>query len=79
MRKLQRLFLHKPICWSYEEEVRVVKCLKGISGMESKTPSGTFNTIKIDERDLYLYSMPKEALVEVYFGVRSNAVHDKEV
>ena len=29
--KLQRLFLHKPLCWSYEEEVRVVKCLKGVS------------------------------------------------
>ena len=77
--KLQRLFLHKPICWSYEEEVRVVKCLKGITDEENETPSSTFNTIDVGGRDLHLYSMPKEALIEVYFGVRSNAVHDEDV
>lgn len=77
--KLQRLFLHKPICWSYEEEVRVVKCLKNNSGDNSSKNSGYFKIIQVDGRDLHLFHFPKEAIREVYFGVRSNAICDEEV
>lgn len=38
--KLHRTFLQKPACWSYEEEVRVVKCLSDRVG--GTNPSGTF-------------------------------------
>lgn len=68
--KLQRLFLHKPLCWSYEEEVRVLKCLKGIEAEGSETPSGRFRVAKIGGQPLYLYSVPADAIREVYFGFR---------
>lgn len=67
--KLQRLFLHKPLCWSYEEEVRVVKCLKDIRNDAPDTPSGHFEvgTVNADQ-DLYFYSLPQGSIAEVYFG-----------
>lgn len=69
--KLQRLFLHKPLCWAYEEEVRVLKCLKGIDEKGSETPSGSFSITNLENRQpLYLLSIPPEALREVYFGFR---------
>jgi hypothetical protein len=68
--RLQRMFLYKPACWSYEEEVRVAKCLKGIKDSNS-IKSGTFTTIDVSERPLYLLNLPKEAIKEVYIGVRS--------
>ncbi len=45
---LQRAFLHKPICWSYEEEVRVVKCvyyklLEGYELIRNKEEVNKFN------------------------------------
>lgn len=66
--KLQRLFLHKPLCWCYEEEVRVVKCLKDIPKEGGETPSGIFQTVDVDERSLHLLTIPAEALREVYLG-----------
>ena len=70
--KLQRLFLHKPMCWAYEEEVRVVKCLKGVSSESSETPSGQFKIVKVDNRDLYLLNLPPNSLKEVYLGIRAD-------
>jgi hypothetical protein len=70
--KLQRILLHKSICWSYEEEVRVVKCIKGILPTGGSTPSGEFSVVDADGRPLYLFSMPSEAVLEFYFGFRSD-------
>lgn len=70
--KLQRLFLHKPLCWSYEEEVRVVKCLKGISDENGTTPSGKFEIVDINGRPLYLMSLPAGCITELYLGFRSD-------
>jgi Protein of unknown function (DUF2971) len=70
--KLQRVFLHKPLCWSYEEEVRVVKCLKGISTENADTQSGHFEIVDAGRRDLYLLSLPPGSIQEVYFGIRAD-------
>ncbi len=71
--KLQRLFLHKPICWSYEEEVRVAKCLDGISNKNKQTVSGEFDIIQLEEnRPLYVLSLSPGAIKEVYFGIKSD-------
>lgn len=68
--KLQRLFLHKPLYWSYEEEVRVVKCLQSLGPTGGETLSGKFNVATIDQHPLHLLSIPPEALREVYFGFK---------
>ena len=67
--KTQRLFLHKPMYWSYEEEVRVVKCIHGYDMRE--IPSGTFDKIETKSGPLYLTSLPKSTIKEVYVGARS--------
>ena len=70
LEKLQRLFLYKPLCWSYEEEVRVVKCVKGIK--EARIlPSGTFTVLSLDGAKVYAVDLPVNAIVEVYVGVRN--------
>ncbi|MCX5866030.1 MAG: DUF2971 domain-containing protein [Proteobacteria bacterium] len=75
LERLQRTFLFKPACWSYEEEVRIAKCIKGIE--KSKTlKSGTFSEIKVDERPLYLLHIPKGAIKEIYVGVRRSQAMD---
>lgn len=71
LERLQRIFLFKPACWAYEEEVRVAKSLKGIQTNHS-IKSGTFTTIDVDGRPLYLLELPKGAIKEVYIGVRSD-------
>jgi hypothetical protein len=70
--KLQRVFLSKPLCWSYEEEVRVLKCLKGISAETSQTPSGRFESVDISGRFLYLFSLAPGSIKELYFGIRTD-------
>jgi hypothetical protein len=70
--KLQRIFLHKPLYWSYEEEVRVVKSLDGIKGEAAETPSGRFEVDKSSGRDLYLYALPPGSIRELYVGIRSD-------
>jgi hypothetical protein len=70
---LQRLFLYKAICWSYEEEVRVVKCIQGVEPSKvRKIFSGVFDGITVNGRELYLFSLPENAVQEVYFGLRSD-------
>lgn len=70
--KLQRVFLHKPLSWSYEEEVRVIKSLHGLQGDKATTASGTFSIVPMPERILHLYSLPGGAIREVYFGIRAD-------
>lgn len=69
--KLQRVFLHKPLCWAYEEEVRVVKCISGISSSAGTTQSGTFHVIDVHGKPMYLYALPPNSVKEIYFGIRS--------
>ena len=70
--KLQRVFLHKPLIWSYEEEVRVLKSLEGIDEDGAQTPSGTFSVIATRDRRLHLYQLPQGSIREVYFGMRAD-------
>lgn len=68
--RLQRLFLHKPIDWAYEEEVRVVKCLGGLSGGTSESPSGMFDKVDTPEGPRYLYHLPPGSIRDIYAGAR---------
>lgn len=70
--KLQRVFLHKPLAWSYEEEVRVVKSLHGLTGDRGETTSGIFSIVRNGERTLHLYALPAGAIREIYFGIRAD-------
>lgn len=70
LEKLQRLFLYKPLCWSYEEEVRVVKCVAGIE-QERRLPSGTFTVVSGRHADLYTLPVPEGAITDVFLGMRT--------
>jgi len=59
----QRALLHKDIAWSMEEEVRVAVNLRDYEK--------SFEVIKIDDRPLYLYKLPKDSICEVYIGCRA--------
>jgi len=76
LERLQRLFLFKPMCWSYEEEVRVVKCIKGIEDSKA-IESGSFNEIRVSDVPLYLLKIPNDAIKEVYVGAHSNIIKNK--
>ena len=58
---LQRLFLYKPSCWAYEEEVRVIKSLGGPT---------TFATVEVGGDPLHVISLRENAIHEVYLGTR---------
>lgn len=75
LERLQRMFLYKPACWAYEEEVRVAKCIKGIEDNNS-IKSGKFTKIDVDGRPLYLLNLPKNVIKEVYIGARSQLLND---
>jgi hypothetical protein len=68
--KLQRIFLHKPMCWSYEEEVRVVKCINGVKEGR-KIVSGDFKIIQAQGSDLYILKLPVNSIKEIYLGIRN--------
>ncbi len=70
LEQLQRLFLYKPACWAYEEEVRVAKCLKGL-GIENTNKSGNFSIVEVQNRPLYLLNLKPGTIKEVYVGARS--------
>jgi Protein of unknown function (DUF2971) len=69
--KWQRLFLTKPMDWAYEEEVRVVKCIRGLSGEVCQNKSGLFSIITINGRELHAFHLPERSITEVYIGVRA--------
>lgn len=79
LERLQRMYLYKPSYWSYEEEVRLVKCLHGIED-NNQIPSGKFKTIRDENSNpLYLFTLPKGAIKEVYFGARTQCQIPQEV
>lgn len=70
--KLQRLFLHKPMDWAYEEEVRVVKCLSGLTIGTSESSSGKFDVVESGAGRRYLYHLPQGSIQDIYAGARCN-------
>lgn len=68
--KFQRLFLTKPLDWAYEEEVRVVKCVSGMTLGHSETSSGLFDVIDTADGLRHLYNLPIKAIRELHYGVR---------
>ena len=75
--KLQRVFLYKPMCWSYEEEVRIVKCINGVK--EGKLViSGEFEVIQVNGSDLFVLKLPEGTIKEIYVGIRNSVVKDQE-
>jgi len=75
--KLNRIFLQKPMCWSYEEEVRVAKCIADID-KNGINKSGMFKLIEVDGKDLYLFEMPEGCIKELYIGLRHTALNSKK-
>ena len=68
--KLQRLFLYKPICWAYEEEVRIVKCIGQLPDSGGKIDSGEFSIVKANGRELHAFHLPVGAIGAAYLGMR---------
>ena len=73
LERLQREFLYKPLCWAYEEEVRVVKALS----LQPKTGQirlgrNKFNIVEnIKGKKIVLYKLPEDCIKQVYLGLRS--------
>jgi len=73
----QRAFLYKASCWSYEEEVRVVKAITWLREDEEfkELKSGYFKIEKIHKKgkslSMPLFSLPEGIIREVYLGLRS--------
>jgi len=59
----QRAFLYKDSAWDMEEEIRIVKFLKNYFNF--------FNVIYCEDRPLYLYSLPEDAISEIYLCIRA--------
>lgn len=71
--QLQRLFLSKPLCWAYEEEVRVVKCLRDLDDDESENASGQFSFVRrADGSAMHAYHLPERSIAGIAFGVSAN-------
>jgi hypothetical protein len=77
LEKLQRVFLYKPMCWSYEEEVRIVKCINGVKEGKA-TDSGEFRIIEVDGADLFVMNLPKGIIREVYLGARNLLLREED-
>jgi len=69
--KWQRMFLTKPLDWAYEEEVRAVKCVKGVDGADCTTVSGTFTVIQPGANPVHAFHMPAAAITGVTVGLRA--------
>lgn len=77
---LRRAFLHKQICWEYEQEVRVVKNLNiaNLISYAGKTythkkdlSQQEWSCIIYDFRPLYLFHFPSSAIKEIYVGEKT--------
>lgn len=73
---LQRFFLYKAMYWSYEEEVRVVKCVCG--GDLSQIQSGPLRLLQHNKKHLFLSPFPRNAIKEIYLGLNNPIVMKKE-
>ncbi|HJV40038.1 hypothetical protein [Caulobacter sp.] len=79
--RLQRLFLTKPIHWSYEEGVRVAKSVHGMTQAgEHQTRSGAW-TLKGDAQAevQHFLRVPEQAFRELHFGIRSSVEASDEL
>lgn len=70
LERLQRIYLYKPICWSYEEEVRIVKNIS-IKNKKGGFSSEISNVIKVSGNDLFVIKLPNNTIKEVHFGIRN--------
>ena len=71
--KWQRMFLTKPLEWAYEEEVRVAKCLDGLSlHGNSSNESGNCKVMKVQGRPLHCFEIPRQSIRRILVGVRAN-------
>ncbi|MCW2338207.1 hypothetical protein M2337_002440 [Sphingobium sp. B2D3A] len=71
--QLQRLFLSKPLCWAYEEEVRIVKCLHGLGESAVTNQAGEFSIVERgDGSSMYAFHMPEQCITGIYFGINAN-------
>lgn len=80
--KLSQLFLQKPACWSYEEEVRVVKYVADLDDTGSN-PSGQFDVLTAQNDDgsdklTYLYKLPSGSIRKVLLGQRHRLLGDSK-
>jgi hypothetical protein len=64
------------MCWSYEEEVRVVKCINGVDNGKP-TKSGKLSIFNVSGRNLYLSALPKGTVKEVFLGLRNPLLGEK--
>lgn len=71
--QLQRLFLSKPLCWAYEEEVRVVKCLRDVDGDNPKNASGSFTVVRREDgSSMHAFHLPEGSVTQIRFGIAAN-------
>ena len=71
--KWQQLFLTKPLEWAYEEEVRVIKCIEGLSANgNSFNVSGDCTIIEVHERPLHCFRIPRSSIRRILFGARAD-------
>lgn len=74
-RLLKHAFLYKQLCWAYEEEVRVVKCLgqdyisyHSIDDKKIKINGEEWERKHLSARAIFLKKIPINAFVEIYVG-----------
>ncbi|SEM02934.1 DUF2971 domain-containing protein [Acinetobacter sp. DSM 11652] len=72
---LKHAFLYKSLCWSYEEEVRIVKNISAApfgyhfsTITEALIDNQYWKRVQLPTRPIYTLQLPKEAFVEVYLG-----------
>ncbi len=71
--QLQRLFLSKPFCWAYEEEVRVVKCLRDVDEDDPENASGRFTIVhREDGSAMHAFQLPEGCVTQIAFGIAAN-------
>lgn len=79
LERLQRMFLFKPACWAYEEEVRVVKRIPNKIDAEN-IQSGQLTALNdVKGNPLHIMKLPNSAIKEVYIGARNEHMDDENV
>ena len=69
--RYQQYFLTKPICWKYEREVRVVKCISDEEWSQEHGKSSILelsNQVSVSVKK-YLHAIPRSAIKEIYLGL----------
>ncbi len=80
---LKHAFLYKSLCWSYEEEVRIVKNISVAPFgyhfsriTDAVIDNQSWKRVQLPTRPIYTLELPKESFVEVYVG--KNAYIDQK-